>query len=72
MKENTMLIKESYWYNYRTDEYECIETPSDFTDYIPQSPSAQALYRLYIDAIGDNPLEAARKVLEASIERSAK
>ena len=53
-----------YWYNFKTGKYDYIETPADFMDYIPQSPSAQSLYKLYIEARGKSPVEACCKVLE--------
>lgn len=55
------------WYNFRTDEYDYHDqTPDDLRDYISQYPLAQDLFGLYIK-MGDAPLEAMRKVLEASI-----
>lgn len=65
LQENKMDNK-GYWYNFKTESYEYIESPTDFADYIPQSPPAQSLYKLYIE-IGDDPLEASIKVLKASI-----
>lgn len=55
------------WYNYRTEEYDYLpDAPTDFTDYIPQHPSALGLYRVYIE-MGDTALESARKVLLACL-----
>lgn len=51
-------------YNYKTESHE--EEPDggikDWSDYIPQDPAVQEIYRLYIK-IGDVPTEAARKTL---------
>lgn len=55
-----------YWHNFKTGEYELIDTPADFSDYIPQDPAAQGLYSVYIQ-LGDKPLEAALKVLLACV-----
>ncbi len=55
-----------YWYNYKTKQYEYIETPTDFADYIPDIPAAHGLYSVYLK-MGDVPLEAARKTLEACV-----
>lgn len=40
--------------------------PHDFSDYIPQDKSAQALYRLYQE-MGDTPIVAATKVLRICV-----
>lgn len=56
----------SYWFNFKTEEYEYIETPNDFHDYISQEPSAQSLYDLYIEHMGKSPLQAALEVLKIS------
>ena len=55
-----------YWFNYKTGDYELIDTPSDFTNYIPQQDAAISLYKLYIQT-GDPALEAARKVLSICV-----
>lgn len=56
------------WRNMRTGETEYRSTPpQDFSDYIPQDESAQALYRLYVERVGDAPIEAALKVLRISL-----
>lgn len=52
------------WYNYKTGEYENRELPEDFTDYIPQDPTALALYKLCLQ-MGESPAKAARSVLVA-------
>lgn len=55
------------WHNMRTGETEYRSTPpQDFSDYIPQNESAQALYRLYVQ-LGDAPIEAALKVLKICV-----
>jgi hypothetical protein len=52
------------WYNFRMEDLEYLsETPSDFSDYIPQSLAAQNLYRLH-QKTGKTALEAAVLVLE--------
>ena len=51
------------WYNFATKEYEYLyDTPTDFTNYIPQDPSAIGLYECYIE-LGETPVEAAVAVL---------
>lgn len=57
------------WFNYKIAEYEYIETPVNFVDYIPQIGAAQSLYNLYLQ-MGDQPIEAARKVLEACVGKN--
>lgn len=57
---------EMYWFNYKKNDYDFIETPKDFHDYIPQYPAAQNLYGLYIK-MGETPINACRKVLEACL-----
>lgn len=51
-----------YMYNFRTGEHDYLAAPPDWSDYIPQHPPAQNLYRLYLE-MGDEPLDAALKVL---------
>ena len=52
------------WYNFKTNEYDWLsEIPTNFRVYIPQVASAQSLYDLYIE-IGDEPIDAAIKILE--------
>lgn len=55
------------WYNYKTGEYESIEIPTGFTDYIPQTPACQGLYSCYL-AMGKSPIEAALEVLTQVVE----
>ena len=55
-----------YWFNYKTGEYEYITCSQDFAPYIPQSPAAQNLYKLYVENMNLSPIEAAQKVLEAA------
>jgi len=52
------------WYNYKTGRFESRETPSDFTDYIPQSPPAQGMYSVLLE-MGQAPIFAALEVLTA-------
>ena len=54
------------WYNYKIGEYEAIEAPSDFADYIPQYGAAQNMYRLHMK-LGDEPIIAALKVHMACV-----
>jgi len=63
MKENKPM--ESWW-NYKTGEFEYVETPTDFTNYIPQLDAAQGMYLCCIK-LGDTPVEAAIKVLTACV-----
>ena len=67
---NDIKQPEAYWYKYKMQEYEYVpDIPILLSDYIPQIPAAQSLYRLYILHMGCAPLEAAAKVLEACIPR---
>ena len=59
MQQDTKM----YWYNYVLKDYEYIDTPQDFSAYIPQIDAAQALYRLYQSYEGLSPIESAKKVL---------
>lgn len=59
------------WHNFRTGETDWLyESPTDYSDYISQHPSAQMLYRLYQE-MGDTPQEAALKVLTAMLPKEA-
>jgi hypothetical protein len=60
------MITNIRWYNYKTSEHELIETPTDFADYVPQSQSAQSMYRCYLE-LGETPIEAAIRVLSACV-----
>ena len=64
------MDRRNYWFNYRTGKYELTDAPPDFADYLPQTPAAQGLYKLYREA-GDEPREAARRVLEALVNGKA-
>lgn len=55
-----------YWFNYRKSEYEYIDTPVDFTDYIPQDPAAIRIYQL-LQSMGETPIKAALHVLKVSV-----
>jgi hypothetical protein len=50
------------WYNYVTEQYEFIPTPSDFRVFIPQSVAAQGLYNCHL-TLGKSPIQAAIEVL---------
>ena len=50
------------WYNYRTEEHETIETPEDFSDYVPQI-GGLGMYNIYVMQ-GTAPIDAALKVLK--------
>lgn len=54
------------WYNYRTGKMEYIETPKDFSDYMPQDTPHQMLYKLYQEHEGLDPIHAFIKVMEKS------
>jgi hypothetical protein len=55
------------WENMRTGETDWRSTPpQDYSDYIPQDESVQALYRLY-QQMGDSPSDAALKVLKICV-----
>ena len=58
-------MDKSYWHNFRTGEYEYIETPEDFSDYIPQG-SGVSLYKLLVEYKGMKPAAAAIEVLKIS------
>lgn len=63
----TILKHTDAWYNYRTEQYDFLqETPSDFSRYIPQDIISQSMYQLRLK-IGDSPIDAAQKVLEAHL-----
>lgn len=64
------MDNKSSWYNYKTGESEMIETPSDFADYIPQQNAAQNMYKTYLK-LGEEPIEAALKVLMACVKGKA-
>ena len=61
--ENDIL---NSWWNYKTCEWEHTETPTDFTDYIPQSGYAQGAYRCCIE-LGMTPARAAIRVLSVCV-----
>ena len=58
--ENDIL--RNNWWNHRTCKWEYIETPTDFTNYIPQLLAALEMYQLCID-LGMTPTEAVLRVL---------
>jgi len=56
------------WFNFRTGEYDFMSgDPENMKDYIPQGRAAQGLYDCYI-ALGDEPMEATRKVLSDALQ----
>jgi len=61
-----MIEKQNYWFNYVTQAYEYIETPTDFTNFIPQDPAALGMYRCCIQ-LDMTPMDAAKKVLNACV-----
>ena len=53
-------------YNYTTGQYDTVEGKiTDWTHYVPQG-AARNLYLLYVE-IGEDPTEAARKVLSKCV-----
>lgn len=59
------------WHNFSTGETDWLyESPTDYSPYISQQPSAQALYRLYQE-MGDTPQQAALKVLTITSPKEA-
>lgn len=54
------------WHNYKTGEREYIETPTDFTNYIPQYPAAQWIYQ-HLLMMGKSPIDAAYETLSVCI-----
>ena len=63
---NEKSSNKNYWYNFVTDEYEYIETPKDFSNYVPQL-GGRGLYELYVNHMGMTPIDAATKVLKISV-----
>lgn len=61
MEDNSL-----YWFNYVKQEYEFRESPTDFSDYVPQI-GGRELYQLYVKT-GKSPAEAAIAVLTAAID----
>lgn len=64
-----MTDKRSYWYNFRTEEYDYVSS-EDFThetaqSYISQNPSAQAIFEICHKELGMPILESMLKVLKA-------
>jgi hypothetical protein len=54
------------WLNFRTGEYDRIDTSrTDYSDYIPQTAAAQALYKMYLMK-GKTPRESWLDVLFAN------
>ena len=51
-----------YWYNFDTDEHDFIDAPEDYSPYVPEG-AARNLYWLYVNHLGESPLDAAVKVL---------
>jgi len=54
-------------YNYITEEFEeiVLDTIKNFEPYIPQIPAAINLYRLYVEEMGYEPVEAAYEIMRA-------
>ena len=59
-----MKVK-SYWHNFVTGKMEYIETPKDFSDYVPQI-GGLGLYLIYVEQ-GVEPIEAALMALLKSV-----
>ena len=59
----------AYWYNFVTDKYEYIETPKDFSNYVPQI-GGRGLYEIYTEHKGMKPIEAALKVLSLVVGKA--
>ena len=57
--------EKNYWYNFVNKEHEYIETPLDFSNYVPQI-GGRGLYQLYVQQ-GMKPIDAAIKVLSISV-----
>lgn len=61
------FAKSRLWYNFRTGEHDVhYDTPEDFADYVPQGPG-RAMYEIYVDEYGMEPIQACLKVLNAAI-----
>ncbi len=63
------LSEEMIWYNFSTGKGEArLNPPSqeEMQNFIPQTPAAQGLYRVYL-AKEKNHLEAAKLVLETAL-----
>jgi len=64
-----MQNNKAYWHNFVTGKGELIETPEDFSDYVPQN-GGRGLYEFYVKHQGMKPIEAARKGLETVIGKA--
>lgn len=60
------MKEKKYWHNFVTGEYEYIETPKDFSDYVPQI-GGRGLHQIYVEHDGMEPIEAACKVLSLAV-----
>ncbi len=60
-----------YWHNFVTGEKEFIETPTDFSDYVPQV-GGLGLYKIYVEHEKMEPIEACLKVLETACGKPPK
>lgn len=56
----------TYWHNFRTGEDEYIETPKDFSDYVPQV-GGLGMYKILVEHEGMSPIDAAIKVLSVAV-----
>lgn len=65
-KPEGMSESRSGWFNYVKNEYEYIETPTDFSNYVPQL-GGRGLYQIYVNHEGMQPIAAALKVLQLSL-----
>ncbi len=59
-------MTEMYWYNFDTEEHDFLDTPEDYAPYVPKG-AARNLFRLYVDHMGESPLDAMVKVLSACV-----
>jgi hypothetical protein len=67
MKQIKQQDAATFWYNFKTRQYDALnESPTDYSEYISQDHSAQALYKLYQEVDGDTPQQAALRVLTLS------
>jgi hypothetical protein len=56
-----------YWFNYKKNEMELVETPETFEDYIPQDQASQGIYFCRMQ-LGDSHMDAALSVLKLHVK----
>jgi hypothetical protein len=59
-------MTEMHWYNYDTEDYDFIDTPEDYSPYVPTG-AARNLFHLYVDHKGWSQLDAALEVLSVCV-----